>query len=166
MGDFVNRTTLATVRSVNSPDYPDPPWLSIDRATLNAINAIPLAYRKIAGDVVSEMDAAEKAAVDAAVAAALVASNRATTASEPDETVESLGWRVRALIELFNKRDNYLVNRISEIQDAMDAMKATAGNAQAMRDAIPSSWLATSTRPRSEAVQDFKDDINAGGADT
>ena len=116
-------------------------------------------------DPVTEMDAAAKAAVDAAEAAAATTANR-NEATGIVTTVDGDGVRVRALIELLNKRDNYLVNRITELQAAMDAMKASSGSAQAIRDAIPASWLATSTRSKPEAVQDYLDDINAGNQDT
>ena len=77
----------------------------------------------------------------------------------------SAGLRDRALIQLFNKRDNYLVNRIAELQAALDAVKASTGAADNIRAAIPASWLATATRTRGEAVTDYKDNITAGGSD-
>ncbi len=116
--------------------------------------------------VVTEMSQGEKDAVDAAEAAALVTSNRATAAAAPDDTQDPIGWETRALIELLNKRDNYLVNRIAELQSALDNVKASSGPADNIRAAIPASWMATATRPRGDAIQDYKDDINAGGADS
>ena len=72
------------------------------------------------------------------------------------------GVRFRALVELFNKRDNYLVNRISELQDALVALQGSGGNAGTRLDALPASYLATSTRTKAAAISDYKADIEAG----
>jgi len=65
-----------------------------------------------------------------------------------------------------NKRDNYLVNRIIELQQALDAIKASSGPADNIRAAIPASWMATSTRARADARADLKAEINTGDSDT
>lgn len=165
MADVLHRITLEFRRSVNEalPEYSDPPWLR--NPDLGPVAGVPLKYWKLTGDVLSEQDAAEKAATDAAEAAVLLAVNRADATAAPDGD-DGIGFRVRELIELFNKRDNYLVNRVAEIQDALDAVKASSGPADNIRAAIPASWLATATRTRDDAVTDYKDDIAAGGADT
>ena len=95
---------------------------------------------------------------------ALTNDSRSAVTTEVDGVLP-VGIDVRAMILLANKRDNYLVNRIAELQSALDAMKATSGNAQNMRDAIPASWLATNTRPLGDAITDYKDEVNLGNAD-
>jgi hypothetical protein len=72
------------------------------------------------------------------------------------------GVRVRALIELFNQRDNYLTNRIAELQTALIALQASGGQAGDRLDGLPTSYLATVTRSKANAVQDYKDDVTAG----
>ncbi|MGI9294513.1 MAG: hypothetical protein ACR2PS_11080 [Pseudomonadales bacterium] len=72
---------------------------------------------------------------------------------------------MRALIELMSKRDNYLTNRIIELQDALTAIKNSSGAASGIRDAIPASFMSTNTRVRRDAIQAYKDLIAAGDAD-
>ncbi len=83
----------------------------------------------------------------------------------PDRLGSHLGVQARALIDLLNKRDNFLTNRIIELQDALAAMKASTGAVGNLRDAIPASFMATNTRPRADAIQDYKDNIDTGDAD-
>ena len=73
MANVINRTTLVFLTSVNDPEYADPPWLVVPPGSENeaVIAAVPTQYRKIAGDVISEMTQAEKDAVDAATVAAI-----------------------------------------------------------------------------------------------
>jgi hypothetical protein len=170
MADVIHRTTLEFLRSRNEPEYPEPVWKH--NPDMTAVAGVPPKYWKAPADWAPagagpvEMTQPEKDAVDAAADAALVAQNRALAAAEPDETVQYIGWRTRGLIELLNQRDNFLTTRVAELQSAMDAMKASTGAVQNMRDAIPAAWLATNTRPRGAAIQDYKDEIAAGGADS
>lgn len=167
MSDFINRTDLTQyVRSGNDPDYIDPPWLLVLPGSANAtlIASVPGKYRKISGDVLSEMDAGEKAAVDAAEAAATLASHRAASIANVDVNAPE-GFDLRALIETFNKRDNWVINRLLELQAALDAVKASTGPADNIRAAIPATWLATATRSKPDTVQEYKDNITAGAAD-
>jgi len=163
----LERTTLQYLRSVNDPDYPLVDYLPIAPGSpeQTLIDTVPRQYLKLTGDVLSEMTQGEKDAVDAAQAAALVSDNRVEAVDVADAN-DGTGFHVRALIELLNKRDNYLTNRIEELQAALDAMKASTGNIAALRDSIPATWLPTNTRPRPDAVQDYKDSITTGGVDT
>jgi hypothetical protein len=83
-----------------------------------------------------------------------------------DQTVDHAGMSARAIIEVLNKRDNYLVNRIIQLQTAMDDMKASTGAVGNLRAAIPANFMPTQTRPRADAIQDYKDEIDTGSADT
>ena len=167
MANVLNKTAdPADYRtSVNDPEYPTVDWFH--NPDLSAVVGVPRQYwARPLTDPVTEMTQGEKDAVDAADAAARVTRNRADAVAAPDNTEQAIGWETRALIELLNKRDNFLTTRIIELQDALIAMKASSGNVAALRDAIPASYLGTSTRPRADAVQDYKDDINSGGADS
>lgn len=65
MSQVTHRITLAHRTSVNTPDFIDPPWAhNLDRSP---VEGVPTRYHKIAGDVLSVMDAAEQAVVDAAL---------------------------------------------------------------------------------------------------
>lgn len=64
MADFLHTTTLAVELSVN--DKPEG-WVAIPRDAALAALAIPAAYRKWDGSKVVEMDAGEKATVDASI---------------------------------------------------------------------------------------------------
>lgn len=153
--------------SANTPDYPTAEWL-INPAGFGSLYGIvdPKYWKLTAGgDDIEEMSQAEKDAVDAAEAAAITAANRAAPVAAVD-AVDGDGVRIRALIELFNKRDNYLTNRIVELQEDLQAIKASTGAADNIRAAIRASYLATTTRTKPDAVQEYKDDINAGNQDT
>lgn len=169
MADVIHRTTLEFRGSVHTPDFPEPTWKH--NPNMTGVVGVPSIYWKAPptwiGDVGPvEMTQGEKDAVDAAEAAALVTANRAVAVAAPDDTQEPIGWETRALIELLNKRDNYLTNRIEEVQEDLQAIKASSGPADNIRNAVRNNYLATATRARADAVQDYKDDINAGGADS
>lgn len=181
MADVVNRESPSNdpayadktlLISVNTPDFPTVNWIvNPDLSTFpGGIDGYEARYANIVGDLVTYMNVSERAAVDAADAAALLANNRTEASDIPDISsgigLGERGINSRELFEVFNKRDNYLVNRVAELQAAFDAVKATTGPADNIRAAIPASWLATNTRTRAEAITDYKDDINAGNADT
>jgi hypothetical protein len=168
MPNWIHRTTLNTLRSVASADLPEPEANYIQDPVLPVVEP---KYWKIVGDAVFEMDAGEKAAVDSADQNARRLRNRARAVAAPDtsslaeENFVIDGVQLRELIELFNRRDNYLVNRIIQLQEDLQAIKASNGPADNIRAAIRGSYLPTATRTRAEAIQTYKDEINAGDAD-
>lgn len=177
--DWLNRTTNQLYSNTPPEDmkerYPAESFVDVQGAPqsnagwvydpdLSAVTGQPSKYWIITGDVVSLMNQAARDAVDVAEAAAVLASNRADAISMTVEPGD-FGIKIRELIELFNKRDNYLTTRILELQSALGAVKATSGPADNIRTAIPGSFLATATRTRAAAIADFTADINAGGAD-
>ena len=167
MSDFVNRDTLEDVRSVDDETVMDPPWLLVLPGTPNQtiIDTVVVKYRKISGDVLSEMSQVEKDAVDQADADARNLENRELAAFGVDGDDTAIPYQTRELIERFNQRDNYLTTRVAELQQALLDIKASQGTADAIRDAIPANFLPTNTRPRSDVVQEYKADILSGGAD-
>lgn len=126
----------------------------------------PIKYWSETAAVVTLVGPVEKAVIDAAVETSRIRGLRAIAHDVPDDKTQASGVSSRALIEVFNKRDNYLVNRIEELQIALAAIKASTGPADNIRAAIPDSFLATSTRPRNLAIEDYQEEINSGGADS
>ncbi|REK56938.1 MAG: hypothetical protein DWQ49_09530 [Bacteroidetes bacterium] len=94
---------------------------------------------------------------------------RGNVTSEVDATITERGEngvRVRALIELLNRRDNYLVNRIEELQNALIALQASVGTPATRLDSLPSSYLSTETRNKTEAITTYKGIVNSGDVDS
>jgi len=138
---------------------------------LSSLSGVSLIYWKHQAGSIVEMSAGEKTQVDNDLAAALLVIRRGAAVNEPD-SLEGEGIRTRGLIELTNKRDNFNTNRIIElqtiIQNIRDEIVNSAGGAQNTRDAVATVDMtksATSTRTKADAVQDYKDDINAGNQD-
>ena len=165
MADVLHKTAdpIDYRKSQHEPDFPTVDWFH--DPDVSAVSAVPTKYWRVGTNPVQEMNQAEKDAVDAAEAAAALASRRALPVGETTD-VTGEGIRIRALVELLNKRDNYIINRISELQTAFDDVKASTGAADNIRAAIPASWLATATRTKAQAMTDLTDDINAGNQDT
>jgi len=109
-------------------------------------------------------------AIDAVTQPAIDTQNtedfRTKAKNAADQTRDHAGMSARAIIETLNKRDNYLVNRIMELQTAMDDMKASTGGIANLRAVIPATFMPTDTRPRADAVQAYKDEIDSGDADS
>ena len=128
MANVINRTTLVFLTSVNDPEYADPPWLVVPPGSENeaVIAAVPTQYRKIAGDVISEMTQAEKDAVDAATVAAI----RDDVAGRFDELEDIT--RAFALVVL-----DELNGRASTWNAILDAANASS-NYSAFRSAVGS----------------------------
>jgi hypothetical protein len=93
-----------------------------------------------------------------------VATNRAIPIADVDGN-KVVSVKDRAMIELHNQRINYAINRVIELQEDLQAIKSSTGGTANIRAAIRPSYLTTATRPKSDAVQDYKDDINAGNQD-
>ena len=170
MADVVNRTTKELRVSVNTPDFPTISWIvNPDLSTFAAIGGYQAQYANINGDLVTLMSPSEREAVDIAAEDSTIDSNR-TVASDRPETASNIptgfeGIEFRALIELLNKRDNFVINRLEELQTTFDDIKATVGAADSIRAAIPANFLATNTRTRRDAILDYQANIAEGGAD-
>ena len=165
MPNVLHRTTFEYRSSVDLSELPEPVGNYVVGPDLGPVAGEPSRYWILTGDVLSVMDAGAKAVVDAAIAAALVTANRTTVKATVDAT-DALAVEVRALIHLFNKRDNFNTNRIVELQDRVQAMLDSTGGVANMRtDGLAVSISATNTRPLVDAIQDYKDEIDAGAAD-
>ena len=156
------------IRSANTPEYSGNPNTLIN-PTITAILAIK--YWKYNGtDTVIDMSGAEVAAIDAADAAADLAEQQAEAV-----TRASLDIGTRSIFEGWLFEVNKLNTRMQEIQDSLTAVKNTSGGSDNIRAAIPgpsattgpapASFLNVNPKLRSQVLQKYVDDINAGTAD-
>ena len=170
MSDFLNTDTLVGAFQVNDPEYPAPLWRKEQgppnpSANWTVMTTVPVQYRLWDGTNLTEMTQAEMDAVDLAEKDAQEDSSRLAAAEGVDGDNSALNWQTRAIIGDSNQRDNYLVNRIEELQDTLQAIKATTGPADDIRDAIPTTFSPTSTRDRRTAYTAYKADIASGNAE-
>ena len=174
MANVVNRATRELRLSVNTPDFPTAQWIiNPDLSAFNAIGGYQARYAEISGDDVLLLSASERQQADNADRDTRIANSRTSALNALDRLIEEsapitvahIGLLLRELIELLNKRDNYVINRVEELQTTFDDIKATSGPADNIRAAIPSSFLATNTRSRKEAIDVFKSEISSGLAD-
>ena len=89
MANVLNRTTLAYLLSVNTPDYPTESW--VINPDMSAVSAVAAKYWKLTGDVVSEMSQGEKDTVDAACLPDCRAAKCAAIDARTDELI-SVGF--------------------------------------------------------------------------
>jgi hypothetical protein len=170
MSTVLHKTATPAIylSSVHTPNFPTSEWF-INPDT-SAVDAVPTKYwKRPLSDPVLEMNQSEKDAVDASIAAAELASDRSEAADRA-----SLDIGTRSVFEGWLFEVNKLNSRVQELQDAFTAMKGTSTLA-ALRNAIPnpsattnpspSEWLRVSPKIRSQVLQKYVDDINAGTAD-
>ena len=164
MSHVVHRTTREHRARANTPDFPVGTW--IISPDLSAVAGFATKYWIITGDVVTLMDQAARDAVDVAEAAASLTDARNTAHGPIGTADEAEGIRLRALIELLNKRDNFLTNRVIELQNRVQAMLNSIGGVANMRtDGLAVSISATATRTRADAITDYRANIDAGNMD-
>lgn len=165
MPDWVHRTTKEYLQSVSTASLQEPEANYIQNPDLSAVVGEPSQYWIITGDIVTLATPGEQVLIDIAIQDALNLDNRTDAAVLPDNDQSSQGTVNRALIELFNKRDNYIINRLEECQTVLTNIRDQVLGSQA-RQNVPAGFpMATSTRPRPDAIQDYKDAINAGDVD-
>jgi len=111
MASLVNTTTLAIVRSVNTPEY-TAPWTVISEANADSWSEITQRYRKWVTDHVEEMTQGEKDAVDAAALTA----RRDAAAAQLQQTEDIL----RAFMLLVMDEFNAHAEKINSILTAID----------------------------------------------
>jgi hypothetical protein len=111
MAAVLNRTTKVYLSSANTPDYPESDW--IRNPDMSAVTGWPSKYWIITGDVVSLMDAQQRALVDEAEAAA----TRDLVVTQIDN-IEDL---LRAVVLMTLDELNGHALKINAILDAVDA---------------------------------------------
>ena len=102
MATVVNRADPSIFRvSANTPDYPADEWLINPPGFLALFDAVPSRYWKLTagGDDIEEMTQAEKDAVDAAQAAAIVATAK-SAAKALQDGLDETGRALRATVKL------------------------------------------------------------------
>ena len=162
MPNYVHRTNKQYLTSTSPASLPESEANYIQDPDMSAVTGQPSKYWTITGDDVTLKSPAEQAVVDAALDAQKTQADRDTVIATPDNP-DALGVEIRALIQLMNKRDNYLTNRIIELQNRVQAMCDSSGAVANMKaDGLAVSISATNTRDRADAVQDYKDDTAAG----
>lgn len=146
----------------NTPDFPTADWFI--NPDISAVAGVDQKYWNL-DNPTTEMDAAAKAVVDAAQQAAQVTSSHEELTIPVNGSLPE-GVDIRALIQLANRRDNFLTNRMIELQDRVQAMLNSTGNISNMRtDGLAVSISATATRPLADAITDYTTDVDAGLAD-
>ena len=169
MADVVSRAIASNYRlAVNTGDYPPAEWL-INPSGLDPLLAgdVPSQYWKYTpdGEDIEEMTQAEKDAVDQAAADAETEGNR-TEAKSQTVRKDGLGVSFRSELTERNTRDNYLANRVLELQQVVDAIINSTGAADTIRQAAASVPLSqTQTRSREEALSDYNDRVDTGEDD-
>lgn len=116
MADVLNRTTREFIRSVHEPDYPVEEW--IISPDLEAVTGFDSRYWVITGDVVSLMDQAQRAAVDAA-----------TLEAQRDDLISQFGSVeniLRAFMLIVLDEFNAHSAKTNSMLDAMDASTSLA----------------------------------------
>jgi len=152
-------------------------WLWAPSGSANAaiVASVIVKYRKIAGDVLSEMTPAEKTQADADELAAQIAVVTAALKSDVNASTP-LGVDVRALIQNPNRRINFVTNRLIELGNIITAMLNSTGAVASMRtDGLAqvgttlqtteaaALLLNTSTRQLPAAIADYEADVDDPG---
>jgi len=114
MSNVLNRTTKQFLRSANTPDYPTVDW--IHNPDLSAVAGQPSKYWIITGDVVTLMDSAAMAVVDAAEAQSL------KDALEAETQVGALKAVIAGLVDVMNTK--LAANKQITFQEVKAAIKA------------------------------------------
>lgn len=118
MPEYLHKPTLRLHYSLSEAPDQSSDYVEIARADFNAWNAIPLHYRKLSGDTVVEMDAGEKAAVDAQ----RLSDARDAIAARLDGVEDELRAFALAVLDEVNLH----AERVTAILDASDAAVSLA----------------------------------------
>lgn len=100
MGDWVHRTTKSYLQSIPENELPEPAANYIFMPNMSAVVGIPSIYWIITGDVITEMNQAEKDIVDAQI----LSDNRDSTTAQLDDLEEIL----RQIVTLSMREINIL----------------------------------------------------------
>lgn len=143
MASLLNTSTLEILRSADETKLGDP-WTVIAERDAESWMAISPQYRKLAGEVIEEMTAQEKATVDASARAR--ARDAAAAQLEQQEDI------LRAFMLIVLDDRNVLAARLSALLDAIDG----AGSLAALKTAV-----ASINNPRQYDEQQLRDAIKA-----
>ncbi len=138
----------------------DPPSSELEVPDVSQA-ALNTAFATYTGDQVN---------IDAATAEAILVKTRSSAANRAGVDIGT-----RALVQVLLFEINKVNTRVQELQDALTAVKGTSGGSDNIRGAIPGPGTPSNTAPanfanvnpklRSQVLQKYVDDINAGVAD-
>lgn len=123
---FKSGQTPVYLVSVHTQDYASDPDAIIN-PDITAVASVPLKYWKRVGDLIEEMSAGEKTAVDDAIALALLITRRAIADSVTDISAdEGIKWRALALmlVDEFNILRGVVIGTGSVVWDAPNMANA------------------------------------------
>ena len=164
-----NKTTGELIVSVNTPDYDPIDWI-ID-PDFAAVLGQPQKYWRLNTNPVELLTVPEQQAVDAAIDAAILQSNRDEALRRRDVDISTRATFGELAFQL-----EKAFKRIQELQDSLTAIKNTSGGSDNIRGAIPgpsnvsNPAPANFTRvppdlPRSDLMQGYVDRVNSGSGD-
>lgn len=140
MATMIHETTLRVMPSVNTPDYPSPPWHVFNVAKRTQIEGVPKRYWKWDAQELRpvEMDAQEKSAVDTGI---LEGNKEAIVKGFdvpiPQETVIALALTVLDDRNATAAAFNTLKNAIANANDLAEVKAAAAGMADLQENVTP-----------------------------
>ncbi len=168
MAIYVHRTDMpvTVVRWVPLGSKSTTDWLENPpgERTLTAAQ-IPQKYWKVVGEDVVEMDAAEKQAVDDAIAAESLELARSTAANLPNET-SSQGLSSRAGANAGARRDRRTARAMRQAQDMFEAIIDAPGfpAAQAALEALKP-YIRLKEPERDEHLDEYVAEVKSGDND-
>ena len=120
MPDYLHRTSKAYLTSVSPSQLPEPIGNYIEDPDLSEVQGWQRVYWTINGDAVTLQTPAERDATDAAIAAALVASQKAEAEALYDE-LEAHSRTLRAIVVLLVDELNHLRTQWRDFQATVAA---------------------------------------------
>lgn len=123
MANVLNRTTKQFLASANTPDYPLVDW--IHNPDMSAVTGFDSRYWIITGDTVTLMDAASRAALDAAA----VDAARDALANQLDQVEDILRAVVLLMLDELNAHSDKMNTLLTAIDNASSLanLKTTVG---------------------------------------
>lgn len=146
------------LQSVNTPDYASDPDALIN-PDLSAVSGLALKYWKRSGSSILAQSAAEQAATDASIAAALITANRAV-ADAVANVSNGEGVQLRAIVAILLDEINALRTWTRDFKAATAAATSLA-NLQTRVAALPT----LADRTLAQAKTAYQTKIASGGAD-
>lgn len=131
MASVLNKTTGQYLLSVHTPDFPAASWFH--NPDISAVAAVPTRYWRLNTNPVEEMNAGEKAVVDAAIAASAKAAAKTTANVSIDGNV---GYQLRALAKLTVDEINALRQWLADFK-TQTAAATNLANFQSRVAALP-----------------------------
>lgn len=126
MANVLNRTTKQFLTSVNTPDFPLVDW--IHNPDLSSVTGFASKYWEISGDSVGLMDQAERDALDASEASALLDAARAEAKREYDTVIEGAHKLIKAVALVALDQINVLRGDLSRPAITVAQMKTAIEN--------------------------------------